>query len=119
MSADVNEAILLVDMKDDHARLQRIVTVAQLAYEWAKARRARLTFGPVRRALCTHVEEEYEGTCVDRLRDGAMLEPCAQCTATLERMAEKKLLAAKLSGLSARLERACLGPREKKGTSDV
>lgn len=114
MSADDPNAVLLVDMTDDHARLQRIVTIAQLAHAWAKARRARLTFGPVRPQPCE--TEPNAGTCVDSIRDGFHTATCQPCAETMARMLEKKRLAAKLSGLSARLERACLGPREKKGT---
>jgi hypothetical protein len=111
----------------EHARLQRIATIAQLAHHWAKARRERLTFGPVRSQPCEKKpdEEAYEDviqpneTCVDVIRDGDYLSPCHPCEETMARMLEKKQLASKLSGLSARLERACLGPREKKGASDV
>lgn len=97
------------DEAAEHARLQHVCTVAQLAFEWAKARRERLTFGPVRRALCE--TEPNCGTCVDGIRDGFHLVPCTPCAETMARMLEKKRLAAKLSGLAARLERACLGPR--------
>ena len=83
--------------------------VAALAVEWAKARRARLTFGPVRPQPCE--TEPNAGTCVDSIRDGFRTAPCPPCEATMARMLEKKRLAARLSGLAARLERACLGPR--------
>lgn len=96
---------------------QRALTIAHLAYEWAKARRARLTLGPVRLQPCD--TEPNAGTCIDSIRDGFPLSPCAPCAETMDRMATKKRTAQKLSGLSARLERACLGPREKKGASDV
>ena len=91
---------------------QHAATVTQLAHEWAKARRARLSLGPVRPEPC--ITEPDEGTCVDVLRAGTLISPCGACEVTLERMGEKKRHTAKLSGLSARLERACLGPRPKK-----
>ena len=101
---------------DDAARQvtisQHAATVTQLAHEWAEARRARLSLGPVRLEPC--ITEPNEGTCVDGLRYGTLISPCEACEVTLERMGEKKRHTAKLSGLSARLERACLGPRPKK-----
>ena len=108
-------------------RLQRVCTIAQLAHEWAKARRARHTIPRVAFAECEHSTlDEYErerGQCFDNtLTPGhyaleeklaAMCEPCR--TATMA-MLDKRRASAKLVGLSARLERACLGPRKKKGT---
>lgn len=91
---------------------QEAATVAQLAHEWARARRERLTLGPVRREPCAI--EPNCGTCVDGIRDGYKLVPCSPCEETIDRMLAKGRLAAKLSGLARRLERACLGPRPKK-----
>lgn len=125
MSADANEAILLVDVTDDHARLQRICTVAQLAYEWAKARRARCEFAyPTPRECECPIPEgpgAGETPCLftRAIRSERDLRPdmCPPCREVAEAIVERRKLAAKFSGLSARLERACLGPREKKGAS--
>ena len=111
----------------EHARLQRICTVAQLAYEWAKARRARLTFlYPPFRECESPIPggpESGETPCrfTNDIRSERDLRPdmCPTCREFGEAIVARRKLAAKLSGLSAHLERACLGPREKKGAPDV
>jgi len=111
----------------EHARIQRIATIAQLAHEWAKARRARLvfTYPPFRECESPIPEgpESGETPCLHthEVLSERDLRPdmCPPCREAAEAIIERRKLAAKLSGLSARLERACLGPREKKGASDV
>ena len=105
---------------------QNATTIAQLAHEWAKARRARLTLPVVEWKACEEPEpedaENPERPCFDstdpnmtsRQHIGPM---CPPCRAQAEYYNAKLTLTRKLSGLSARLERACLGPREKKATS--
>lgn len=111
-----------VDPTGEEQRLQRIVTIAQLAHEWAKARRARLvfTYPPFRECEspvpegpesgetpCLHTQEIFS----ERDLRPDMCPPCREAAVAI---IKRRKLAAKLSGLSARLERACLGPRPKR-----
>ena len=77
--SEIFDPLKQFDEGAEHARVQRIATIAQLAHAWAKARRVVGVIG-IRAS-----REETE----------------------------------KLWAISDRLECACLGPREKKGTSDV
>lgn len=108
---------------------QNAATIAQLAYEWAKARRARFTLAeppiPTDETCENPVPEgpeERGGPCyytvpVPAVREDERARMCPPCRRRAEYDSAKWRAAGKLSGLSARLERACLGPREKKGTA--
>lgn len=91
------------DEAPEQARLQHVCTVAQLAFEWAKARRESLAFGRIKPAMWE--TEPHVGTDIEYIRSEFRR----------ARMLERKRLAAKLSGLAARLERACLGPPARCG----
>lgn len=106
MRADEISSNLLatVDPTGEAERLQRIVTIAQLAHEWAKAYRAH------------HTRERMPPVTVKGFSSGASLEPPDEWTAPHP---ETTKSANRLSAAARRLERACLGPREKKGAPDV
>ncbi len=86
-------------------RLQRICTIAQLAHEWAKAYRAHHTRVRMPPVKVTSFSCSYDPPEEPMEWSG----PHPETTKSANR----------LSAAARRLERACLGPREKKGASDV
>ena len=125
-AAEVQALSDALDAFDDLARQvtisQHAATVTQLAHEWAEARRARYSLQEPPYLACEDptAETAYErgGPCYDysygRPTDVEITRMCPTCRAAAGFVVAKARAAAKLSGLSARLERTCLGPRPKK-----
>jgi hypothetical protein len=105
VTVEIFDPLKAFDEGAEHARLQRVCTIAQLAHEWAKAYRAHHTRVRMPPVKVTSFSCSYDPPEEPMEWSG----PHPETTKSANR----------LSAAARRLERACLGPREKKGASDV